>query len=158
MIEGQSDFLMQNFHSVENERKVSEILSHKRLLLAREFSKILTKQVYVSKYFNNTNYNGALAFEAFLAFLHLFVYISLHRVGYCTIKHEIDRLFRSAHFKSDTKNTITFTLREQQVLHGINGVKGKCSFFAMSPLISEIAKVNRLNKEILWIGDNKYMG
>lgn len=149
---------MKDTHSAATERKVSEMLAHKRLLLAREFSKILTGRIYVNKFFNNLNANGLLAYESFLNFLHFFVFITLHRVGYWTIKAELDRLFRSTHFKQDTNNVINFTLRERQVLYGVNEPKERCYYFALSPLMAEIANVSRLNKEVLWIGETKYMG
>lgn len=158
MMATNKDFIMKDTHSAITERKVSEILAHKRLLLAREFSKILTGQIYVSKYFNNQNTKGLLAYEAFLNFLHLFTFIALHRVGYWTIKTEIDRLFRSTHFKAESKHLIKFSLRESNVLYGENNPKEKCYYFAMSPLMTEIVKVTRFNKEVLWVGETKYMG
>lgn len=150
---------MKNRHSVDTECKVSDMLSHKRLLLAREFSKILTGQVYVSKFFNNQNTNGMISYEAFIRFLHLFAFIALHRIGYKVIGAEVNRLFRSSHFKGQKiKEELPFSLRERQVLFGENEPKESCYYFANSPLMAEIANVKRSNKELLWIGESKYMG
>lgn len=77
--------MIKNMKSIETEEKVSEMLSHKRVLLAREFSKIILGEVRVSRYFNNTNKNGLVSYEAFLKFCTLFVYIALQR-GLNTIR------------------------------------------------------------------------
>lgn len=82
----ESQGMIKNLKSIETEEKVSEMLSHKRLLLAREFSKIVLAEVKVSKYFNNNNINGLLSYEAFLRFSTFFVYIALHRRALNTIR------------------------------------------------------------------------
>lgn len=150
---------MRDFETVEVENKVSDLLSHKRLLLAREFSKMLTGEIHVSKYFNNTNANGAIHFEAFLNFCIKFIHIACHRRASGTINFEIQiRLFRSNFFNKlpDAKNELS--KREQQILYGRNEPQRKCYYHAISPLISEILKVNTKQKELLWIGETKYMG
>lgn len=90
-----SQGMVKNLKSIDTERKVSDMLSHKRVLLAREFSKIILGEIHVSRYFNNNNKNGLLSYEAFLKFCTLFVYIALHRRGLNTIRKlnvELSRL------------------------------------------------------------------
>ncbi|XP_063698809.1 protein phosphatase 1 regulatory subunit 36-like [Culicoides brevitarsis] len=156
----ESHGMIKNVKSNETEVKVSEMLSHKRVLLAREFSKIILGEVKVSKYFRNTNKNGLTSYEAFLRFCTLFVFIALHRRALNSIQYEMDRLFRSSHFTKfpNADDMPRYSQREKQVLYGINSPKERCYYFANSPLIQEIIKINRDNKELLWIGDLKYLG
>lgn len=157
----ESPGMIKNIKSIETEQKVSQMLTHKRILLAKEFCKIILGEIQVSRYFDNTNRNGLVSYEAFLKFCSLFVYIALHRRGLRTIEYEIDRLFRSSHF-SKLPKTIDeipkFGEREKQVLYGMNNPRERSYFFANSPLIREIIKINRESKELLWIGELKYMG
>lgn len=72
----------------------------------------------------------------------------------------MDRLFRSSHFTKFPKaeDMPKYSQREKQVLYGVNNPSASCYYYAKSPLIQEILKINRENKELLWIGDLKYLG
>lgn len=72
----------------------------------------------------------------------------------------MDRLFRSTHFTKipGSKDMPTYTLRQQQILYGRHTPYERCYYYANSPLMAEIIRVSRDSKELLWIGDLKYMG
>lgn len=75
-------------------------------------------------------------------------------------EYEMDRLFRSSHFAKfpNAEDMPQYNQREKQVFYGVNNPIERCYYFANSPLIQEIIKIRRENKELLWIGDLKYMG
>uniref|UniRef100_A0A336KAP7 CSON004011 protein n=1 Tax=Culicoides sonorensis TaxID=179676 RepID=A0A336KAP7_CULSO len=156
----ESKGMIKNMKSADTEKKVSEKLSHKRILLAREYAKIILGEIKVSKYFGNTNKDGVMHFEGFIEFCKLFVFIALHRRALNTIAYEMDRLFRSSHFTKIPRSEYMpkYGSREKLVLFGADNPTERGFYLSNSPLIRELIKVKRANKDLLLIGDLKYMG
>lgn len=155
---------IQSDESTEIKRIFSEHLSQHRLLLAREYSTILLGEgdmavsyhirpvVNISKSLEDKVFH-----ERFLAVCTQVVWISMHRRAYDVIEMEMNRLFRSEHFKLTRSNKLQFSTVEATMLYGKN--YKRVNYRAQnSPLIQEISNVAEQNLPILWIGERKYRG
>uniref|UniRef100_A0A1A9VVL8 Protein phosphatase 1 regulatory subunit 36 n=1 Tax=Glossina austeni TaxID=7395 RepID=A0A1A9VVL8_GLOAU len=153
-----------NAENPDMRRAFSAHLQQYRLLVAREYSQIIlgegdTKKFYHIKPIANisrSSFDNSFH-EAFLAYCTQVVWITLHRRAYDVIDMEMNRLFRSEHFKLTKYPRYQFTKPEAQTLYGPN--YKICNYrYQNSPLIQEITKVDKHNKPILYVGKRKYRG
>lgn len=156
-----------NMHSISIDRILSKYLSQYRLILAREYSRIIvgagdTQQFH---HLNNkqqkslTNKDRSF-YEILICVATRIVWIGLHRRAFAVIDSEINRLFRSNHFNIAQKqipNCLKFSKREQEILYGINNNLVNCRN-QKSPLILEILNISPHDVHVLGIGVNKYRG
>lgn len=156
-----------NFNSVNVDRMLSEYLSQYRLILAREYSKIIigVDDTYPFHHLHNKQKKSLmnkdrLFFETLISYATRIVWIALHRRAFTVIDCEINRLFRSSHFnmaEKQIKNGLKFSKREQEIVYGINNNIVNCRN-QKSPLTLEILNVSPKNVQVLAIGVNKYRG
>uniref|UniRef100_A0A1A9VVN0 Protein phosphatase 1 regulatory subunit 36 n=1 Tax=Glossina austeni TaxID=7395 RepID=A0A1A9VVN0_GLOAU len=148
--------------SIKIKRVFSEHLSQYRIIIAREYSKIvlclgdLKPFSHLPPLANASTKRDQEFHELFLAFCIQIVWIAMHRRCFNLIETEINRLFRSEHFQLGRSN-IQFTKAEARLLYGKN--YRRCNYRAQnSPLIQELMNVEYRNSPILWIGKRKYRG
>ncbi|KAL9922202.1 protein phosphatase 1 regulatory subunit 36-like isoform 1-T1 [Glossina fuscipes fuscipes] len=162
-ITGEKAILL-NAENPDMQRAFSAHLQQYRLLVAREYSHIIlgegdTKKFYHIKPIVNisrSSFDDSFH-EAFLAYCTQVVWITLHRRAYDIIDMEMNRLFRSEHFKLTKYPRYQFTKPEAQTLYGPN--YKLCNYRTQnSPLIQELTKVDKRNLPILYIGKQKYRG
>lgn len=155
---------IQSNESTEIKRIYSAHLSQYRLLLAREYSNIVLGNGELKKFYHikpivniSQSIKDKSFHESFLAFCTQVVWIAMYRRDYPTIDMEMNRLFRSEHFKLTRNDRIQFTEVETSMLYGKN--YKRLNYRAQnSPLIQEISNVEKHNLPILWIGERKYRG
>ncbi|XP_067627613.1 protein phosphatase 1 regulatory subunit 36-like [Eurosta solidaginis] len=148
----------------EIKRIYSAQLTQHRLLLAREYSVIIMGENEMKPYYHITpivNISNSIKdkrfHEAFLAFSTQVVWIAMHRRAFDYIDSEMNRLFRSEHFKLKRYAHINFTAAEANMLYGKN--YRRVNYRAQnSPLIQELDHVASENLPMLWIGERKYRG
>uniref|UniRef100_A0A1A9Z5F5 Protein phosphatase 1 regulatory subunit 36 n=1 Tax=Glossina pallidipes TaxID=7398 RepID=A0A1A9Z5F5_GLOPL len=162
-ITGEKAILL-NAENPDMQRAFSAHLQQYRLLVAREYSHIIlgesdTKKFYHIKPIVNisrSSFDDSFH-EAFLAYCTQVVWIALHRRAYDVIDMEMNRLFRSEHFKLTHYPRYHFTKPEARTLYGPN--YKICNYRTQnSPLIQELTKVDKHNLPILYIGKRKYRG
>lgn len=162
-ITGEKAMLL-NAENPDMQRAFSAHLQQYRLLVARQYSSIIlgegdTKKFYHIKPIVNisrSRFDDSFH-EAFLAYSTQVVWITLHRRAYDVIDMEMNRLFRSEHFKLTNYPRYHFTKPEAQTLYGPN--YKICNYRTQnSPLIQELTKVDKHNLPILYIGKRKYRG
>ncbi|XP_005185298.3 protein phosphatase 1 regulatory subunit 36-like [Musca domestica] len=154
---------MQNQDSTEIKRIFSAKLSQYRLLLAREYSRVLLGEGDTNKFYHmkpvvniSLSIKDQQFHECFLAFCTVLVWIAMQRRSVTVINWEIDRLFRSEHFAL-VQCKLGLSNVEASILYG-NNYK-RCNYRAQtSPLIQELKNVEDENLPILWIGERKYRG
>ncbi|XP_055853769.1 protein phosphatase 1 regulatory subunit 36-like [Episyrphus balteatus] len=163
-VSGETTAQVQSTESSQIKRIFSEYLSQYRIILAREYSVIVMGNGEMAPFYHlNTlvkiskTHQDRLLHEMFLAFANQVVWIAHHRKAYQTIDEEMNRLFRSDHFKLTRKELIKFSLTEQELLYGKNNQRVNYRR-QNSPLIQEISNVSRRNMPILWLGEKKYRG
>uniref|UniRef100_A0A1A9W7T2 Protein phosphatase 1 regulatory subunit 36 n=1 Tax=Glossina brevipalpis TaxID=37001 RepID=A0A1A9W7T2_9MUSC len=146
------------------QRMFSAHLQQYRLLVAREYSQIIMGEGDVKKFYHikpivnisRSNFDKPFH-EVFLAFCTQAVWITMHRRAYDVIDMEMNRLFRSDHFKLTHYPRLQFTKPEAQTLYGPN--YKRCNYrIQNSPLIQELSNVDKHNLPILNIGRRKYRG
>ncbi|XP_013101496.2 protein phosphatase 1 regulatory subunit 36-like [Stomoxys calcitrans] len=155
---------MQTQQSTEIKRIFSANLSQYRLLLAREYSKILLGNGDMKKFYHLkplVNISQTLKdqrfHEGFLAFCTLVVWVAQQRRDLEDIEMEINRLFRSEHFSLVRPDKYHLTDVEASLLYGKS--YRRCNYRAQnSPLIQELRNIEQKNLPILWIGERKYRG
>lgn len=155
---------IQSEESTEIKRIFSEHLSQYRLLLAREYSEILLGNGEMKRFYHITpivNISQSIKdqhfHESFLAICTQVVWIALHRRDLELIDFEMNRLFRSEHFKLIRSERFQFSDVEASMLYGRN--YKRCNYRAQnSPLIQELRGVQKENSPILWIGERLYRG
>uniref|UniRef100_A0A1A9W7T9 Uncharacterized protein n=1 Tax=Glossina brevipalpis TaxID=37001 RepID=A0A1A9W7T9_9MUSC len=155
---------IQSTESNELKRVYSANLAQYRLLLAREYSNIVLGMNDVKKFHHIApiiNISWSIKDRAFhetiLAFSTQVVWITLHRQDFTLIDMEMNRLFRSEHFKLSHSDRVKFTDAEARLLYGKNS--RRCNYRSQnSPLIQELNNVEKRNRPILWIGRRKYQG
>lgn len=155
---------IQSEQSTEIKRILSSHLSQYRLLVARAYSNIVLGQDEMSRYYHikpivniSQSIRDKAFHEGFLAFCTQVIWIAMHRRNYDIIDMEMNRLFRSEHFKLPRYEAIQYSKVEASMLYGKN--YKRCNYRAQnSPLIQEISNVDNPNLPILWIGERKYRG
>ncbi|XP_061393937.1 protein phosphatase 1 regulatory subunit 36-like [Musca vetustissima] len=154
---------MQNQDSIEIKRIFSANISQHRLLLAREYSRILLGNGDMKKFYHmkpvvniSLSTKDQQFHESFLAFCTVLVWIATERRSLTVINWEIDRLFRSEHFALVHCN-LGLSNVEARLLYGKH--YKRCNYRAQSsPLIQELANVESQNLPLLWVGERKYRG
>ncbi|XP_073811938.1 protein phosphatase 1 regulatory subunit 36-like [Musca autumnalis] len=154
---------MQNQDSIEIKRIFSAHLSQYRLLLAREYSRILLGNGDMNKFYHmkpvvniSLSMKDQQFHECFLAFCTVLVWIAMHRKSFPVIDLEMNRLFRSEHFTL-VQSRLGLSQVEASLLYGKN--YKRCNYRAQnSPLIQELYNVEKENLPLLWIGERKYRG
>uniref|UniRef100_A0A1A9VVM8 Protein phosphatase 1 regulatory subunit 36 n=1 Tax=Glossina austeni TaxID=7395 RepID=A0A1A9VVM8_GLOAU len=143
---------------------LSSHLTQYRLLVARAYSVIIMGERDVKKFHHiqpftkiSMTRKDRTLHEQFLAFCTQFIWIIMHRRAYDIIDMEMNRLFRSEHFKLTRNEQIRFTGTEARMLYGKN-YRRRDYRNQSSPLIQEISNVEKHNLPILWLGKRKYRG
>ncbi|XP_055923343.1 protein phosphatase 1 regulatory subunit 36-like [Eupeodes corollae] len=163
-VSGETTAQVQSTESAKIKRIYSEHLSQYRIILAREYSEIVMGSGEMAPFYHlntlvkisKTHVDRCL-YEMLLAFSTQLVWIAHSRRAYETIDCEMNRLFRSDHFKLNRKDPIDFSYVEEDLLYGYNNKR--VNFRRQnSPLIQELRNVSRQNLPILWIGEKKYRG
>ncbi|KAL5291054.1 hypothetical protein ACFFRR_010459 [Megaselia abdita] len=156
---------IQSMDSIHIKEMFSEYLIQYRILIAREYSKIITEnKETVGAFYHmdpilhiSNSVSDQYLHEALIAFSIQVVWIAMHRKSYNVIHGEIDRLTRTNHFSMKMKNALELNSIEKQVLYGKNNVlmnyRKQTSF-----LIQELIQIEPKNLEIVWIGVKKYRG
>ncbi|XP_030559598.1 uncharacterized protein LOC115761794 [Drosophila novamexicana] len=155
---------LQSEQTNEMKRIWSSYLSQYRILVARDYSTIITGDGDFKKFYH-TKENVNISFtmkdrffhEQFLAVATQIVWITMQRRAYYVIEMEMNRLFRSEHFILNRQEYLKFTPAERGLLYGRNN---KLVNFQnqTSPLIQELKNIADENMPILWIGVRKYRG
>lgn len=156
---------IQSMDSVHIKEMYSEYLIQYRILIAREYSTLITENSEtVGAFYHmdpilhiSNSVSDQYLHEALIAFSIQVVWIAMHRKSYTVIHGEIDRLVRTNHFSMKLKGALELNSIEKQVLYGKNNVlmnyRKQTSF-----LIQELIQIEPKNLEILWIGVKKYRG
>lgn len=157
--------------SVQIEKMLSAYLVQYRLVLAREYSKIVMGSAgygrdvaafhhLANKSKRSKTEKDSTFFETFICLCTRVVWIAMHRKSYAVIDCEINRLLRTDHFNVALKQLpecLRYSIREQQVLFGPNNAM--CNYRNQrSPLILEILNIASKDTDVLWINENKYRG
>lgn len=156
---------IQSMDSVHIKEMFSEYLTQYRIMIAREYSKIITEnRETVGAFYHmdpilhiSNTVSDQYLHEALIAFSIQVVWIAMFRKSYNVIHGEIDRLIRTNHFSMKMKGSLELNGIEKQVLYGKNNVlmnyRKQTSF-----LIQELIQIDTNNLEIVWIGVKKYRG
>lgn len=143
---------------------LSSHLIQYRLLVARAYSTIIKGEGDVKKLHHIQPFikiskatSDRTLYEQLLAFCTQFIWITMHRRAYDVIDFEMNRLFRSEHFKLTRNEKIRFTATEARLLYGKNYRRHDYRNQS-SPLIQELINVEKHNLPILWLGKRKYRG
>uniref|UniRef100_A0A1A9Z5E3 Uncharacterized protein n=1 Tax=Glossina pallidipes TaxID=7398 RepID=A0A1A9Z5E3_GLOPL len=143
---------------------LSSHLTQYRLLVARAYSTIIKGEGDVGKFHHvqplikiSRATSDRTMHEQLLAFCTQFIWITMHRRSYDIIDFEMNRLFRSEHFKLTRNEKIRFTGTEARLLYG-KYYRRRNYRNQSSPLIQEIINVEKHNLPILWLGKRKYRG
>ncbi|KAL9913629.1 protein phosphatase 1 regulatory subunit 36-like [Glossina fuscipes fuscipes] len=155
---------LQSDESTQMKFMLSSHLTQYRLLVARAYSTILLGEGEVRKFHHIQRFtkisrtmNDRITHEQFLAFCTQYIWVTMHRRAYDVIDMEMNRLFRSEHFKLTRNEKIRFTGIEAKMLYGKH-YRRRDYRNQSSPLIQEIINVERHNLPILWLGRRKYRG
>uniref|UniRef100_A0A1A9VVM7 Protein phosphatase 1 regulatory subunit 36 n=1 Tax=Glossina austeni TaxID=7395 RepID=A0A1A9VVM7_GLOAU len=150
--------------NMDMRRVYSAHLQQYRLLLAREYSRIILGDGDVKKFYhlkpivNISQTSSDKRFhESLLAFCTQAIWITMHRRAYDVIDMEMNRLFRSEHFKLTRYPRVEFKKPESQILYGPNYKRSNYRI-QCSPLIQELNNISQHNLPILSIGKQKYNG
>uniref|UniRef100_A0A1A9W7U0 Protein phosphatase 1 regulatory subunit 36 n=1 Tax=Glossina brevipalpis TaxID=37001 RepID=A0A1A9W7U0_9MUSC len=154
-------FMVESDESTKMKLMFSEYLIQYRLLVARAYSTIIMGEGDVEKFYHLRHNLSQMTkdkklHEQFLAFCTQFIWITMHRRDYDIIEMEMNRLFRSEHFKI-TRSEKKFSETEASMLYGKN-YKRRNYRRQNSPLIQELIKIEKHNLPILWLGKRKYRG
>ncbi|XP_023167939.2 uncharacterized protein LOC111597449 [Drosophila hydei] len=155
---------VQSEQTNEMKRIFSTNLRQYRMLVARSYSAIILGRGELKKFYHtkevfniSSKIKDLYFYEYFLAVCTQIVWITMHRRAYYVIEMEMNRLFRSEHFLSNSSKYLKFTPVERSLLYGCN-----CKIFnyriQISPLIQELHHVSSEDMPILWIGERKYRG
>lgn len=156
---------IQSMDSIHIKEMFSEYLTQYRIMIAREYSKIITEnKETVGAFYHmdpilhiSNSVSDQFLHEALICFSIRVVWIAMHRKSYNVIHGEIDRLTRTNHFTMKMKGSLELNSIEKQVLYGKNNVlmnyRKQTSF-----LIQELIQIEPTNLEIVWIGVKKYRG
>uniref|UniRef100_T1GVM9 Protein phosphatase 1 regulatory subunit 36 n=1 Tax=Megaselia scalaris TaxID=36166 RepID=T1GVM9_MEGSC len=150
---------IQSMDSINIKEMFSEYLTQYRILIAREYSKIIMENSETIGAFYHmdpilhisNSVSDQFLHEALIAFSIQVVWIAMHRKSYNVIHGEIDRLVRTNHFSMKLKGCLELSSMEKQVFM-VKTIK-QTSF-----LIQELINIEHKNLEIVWIGVKKYRG
>ncbi|EDV49617.1 uncharacterized protein LOC6551974 [Drosophila erecta] len=155
---------VQSEQTNDMKRTFSVYLSQYRMLVARNYCRIIGGEGKMAKYYHMKPISNISAtihdkyfHEHFLAVAIQIVWICMHRRAYFVIEMEMNRLFRSEHFVSAHPEYLTFTESERSLLYGRNK-KNYNYRIQDSPLVQELKLVPEEDMPILWIGERKYRG
>ncbi|KAL9922764.1 protein phosphatase 1 regulatory subunit 36-like [Glossina fuscipes fuscipes] len=163
-VEAAEDAQILGIEDIDVRRVYSAHLQQYRLLLAREYSRIILGEGDVKKFYHlrpivniSKTVSDKYFHESLLAFCTQVVWITMHRRAYDVIDMEMNRLFRSEHFKLTRYPRLKFNKPEGQMLYGPNYKRSNYRI-QCSPLIQELNNVSQHNLPILSIGKQKYKG
>ncbi|XP_064543735.1 uncharacterized protein LOC135432151 [Drosophila montana] len=155
---------MQSEQTNEIKRIWSSYLSQYRILVARDYSTIITGEGDFKKFYHtkeivniSSKIKDRYFHEQFLAVATQIVWITMHRRAYYLIEMEMNRLFRSEHFIANRPEYLKFSPAERCLLYGRNNKLVNYQK-QTSPLIQELKNIVDEDMPILWIGERRYRG
>ncbi|XP_037928276.1 uncharacterized protein LOC119662668 [Teleopsis dalmanni] len=156
---------IQSDHTMDMKYSFASHLSQYRMMLAREYAEMLRGENEEVKpyYYSTPIVNIAKTrwerefHEILLSYATQVVWIAMHRRAFDDIESEMERLFRSEHFRLRPEVAQRFTVTEECVLFGEHYKRMNFRFQA-SGLIQELEHVRKQDAPILWIGKQKYNG
>ncbi|TDG50591.1 hypothetical protein AWZ03_002895 [Drosophila navojoa] len=155
---------IKSHNSTKIKRIWSKYLSQYRILVARDYTELITGDGDLNQFYHlrsklniSATKSDGILYDQFLAVATQIVWISLHRRAYFVIEMEINRLFRSEHFYAKRPEYPRFTPAERSLLYGrYNKIVNYRN--QTSPLMQEMQNISTADVPIVLIGRRKYPG